>query len=188
MNGGLLMMGTRATPSQISQFAGVVKRWERWVNQISRIFNWVAGAGLVAMLLLVIGDILGIKLLAQPVPGGIEIVAFLGVVIIGFAIAWTQVLHGHIQVDIILMKLPPRVKAGVEIIISILGIVFFAILAWKTWDYGNVMLSTGEVSMTKRIPFYPFIWALAACYLVTVLVLIVEFFKAILKVGNRWTQ
>jgi TRAP-type C4-dicarboxylate transport system permease small subunit len=181
-------MGTQAAPSQISPFASTVKRWERYVNQISRVFSWIAGAGLVAMLLLVVGDIVGIKLLAQPVPGGIEIVAFLGVVVIGFAIAWTQVVHGHIQVDIIIMKLPPRARAVVDIVISLLGVVFFVILAWRTWDYGQVMLSTGEVSMTKRIPFYPFIWALAACYLVTVLVLIIELLKAILKVGNKWTQ
>jgi TRAP-type C4-dicarboxylate transport system permease small subunit len=109
-------------------------------------------------------------------------------VVIGFAIAWTQVLHGHIQVDLIIMKLPPRSKAAVEILISFLGIILFAILAWRTWDYGQVMLDTGEVSMTKRIPFYPFIWALSACYLVTVLVLIMEFIKSILKAGNRWTQ
>jgi TRAP-type C4-dicarboxylate transport system permease small subunit len=180
-------MGTQSSSSLASSGSLTVKRWEKYVNQVSRVFNWIAGVGLIVMLLLVIGDIVGIKALAQPIPGGIEIVAFLGVVVIGFAIAWTQVLHGHIQVDIIVMKLPPRAKAAVDILISILGIAFFVVLAWQTWVYGQTMLSTGEVSMTKRIPFYPFIWGLAFCYLVTVLVLVIDLCKAILKVGKRWT-
>ncbi len=135
-------MGTQTSYSRVSQTVNRVKRLDRCVNLISRVFNWIAGAGLIAMLALVIADIIGIKLLASPVPGGIEIVAFLGVVVIGFTIAWTQVLHGHIQVDLILMKLPPRSKAAVEILISFLGIILFAILAWRTWDYGQVMLDT----------------------------------------------
>jgi TRAP-type C4-dicarboxylate transport system permease small subunit len=136
----------------------------------------------------VVADIVGIKVLAHPIPGGIEITGFLGVVVIGFAIAFVQILHGHIQVDIIVMRLSPRTKAIIDSITTFFGIIFFIVLAWRSMDYGRTMLTTGEVSMTQRIPFYPFIYSLALCYLITVLVLVAEFGKSVLKAGNKWNQ
>ena len=114
--------------------------------------------------------------------------AFLGVVVTGFAVAWTQVLHGHIQVDFITMRLTPYTRVVLEVLTGFLGMAVFALLAWQSWEYGQMMRDTGEVSMTKRIPFYPFIWGLALCYLITFFVLTVEFIKSILKVGKKWNQ
>jgi len=140
------------------------------------------------MLVLVIADIIGIKVFSSPVPGAIEVVAFLGVVVIGFAIAYTQVLHGHIKVDFIVMKFPPRLRSVIDVLIQILGMALFVMLAWRSIDYAQVLQASGEVSMTQRIPFYPFIYALAFCYLITFLVLAVEFAKSLLKVGKTWSR
>jgi TRAP-type C4-dicarboxylate transport system permease small subunit len=157
---------------------------DKIINTLSQWFNRIAGAGLIAMLGLIVADIVGIKAFSHPVPGGIEVVAFLGVVVIGFAIAWTQIIHGHIQVDFLVMKIPPRPRAVIDCIVTFLGMGFFVLLAWRTWDYARILQASGEVSMTQKIPFYPFIYALAACYLVTLLVLIMDFWKSIVKVGK----
>jgi TRAP-type C4-dicarboxylate transport system permease small subunit len=181
-------MGTRVPAARISGTKKFIDLLEKYSALLSKWLYWIAGAGLIAMLVLVVGDIVGIKLLAHPIPGGIEIVALLGVVVIGFAIAFVQVLHGHIQVDFLVMKLPPRVKAAIDVLMTLLGIAFFFILAWRSWDYARTMQITGEVSMTQKIPFYPFIYGLAFCYLITFFVLLAEFGKALMKVGKRWTQ
>jgi TRAP-type C4-dicarboxylate transport system permease small subunit len=181
-------METRASSPRIPGTGGVIKNVEKYTNKVSQWLYWIAGAGLVAMLALVVADIVGIKALAHPIPGGIEITAFLGVVVIGFAIAFVQVLHGHIQVDFIVLKLPERTRTIIEAITTFLGIAFFAILAWRTLDYARSMQLSGEVSMTQKIPVYPFIYGLAVCYLATFFVLLVEFSKAIMKVGKKWTQ
>ena len=181
-------MSSQVLPVRVTKAQSFVMRLERITTLLSRWLNWVAGAGLIVMLALVIGDIVGIKILSKPVPGGIEIVAFLGVVVTGFAVAWTQVLHGHIQVDFITMRLTPYTRVILEVLTGFLGMAVFALLAWQSWEYGQMMRDTGEVSMTKRIPFYPFIWGLALCYLITFFVLTVEFIKSILKVGKKWNQ
>jgi TRAP-type C4-dicarboxylate transport system permease small subunit len=180
-------METRAPSAPAHGAENMVKHVEKYTTLLSRWFYGIAGAGLIAMLVLVVADIVGIKALASPIPGGIEITAFLGVVVIGFAIAFVQVLHGHIQADFIIMKIPPRPRAVIEVFTTFLGISFFVLLAWFTLQYGRTVQISGEVSMTQKIPFYPFIYALAACYLVTFLVLLVEFSKVIMKVGKRWT-
>jgi TRAP-type C4-dicarboxylate transport system permease small subunit len=179
-------MEIRST-ARVGRDPGVVNLVEKYLSQVSKWLYWIAGAGLIGMLALVVADIVGIKALSRPIPGGIEVTAFLGVVVVGFAIAFVQVLHGHIQVDFIIMKLPPRARAAIEILTTFLGIAFFIILAWRSLDYGRIVQTTGEVSMTQRIPFYPFIYGLAFCYLVTFLVLILELIKVVMKAGKNWT-
>jgi TRAP-type C4-dicarboxylate transport system permease small subunit len=180
-------MGTQVSAAPLKETFGTLRKLDRYVTRLNEFLYWIAGAGLIAMLVLVVADIVGIKALSHPVPGGIEVVAFLGVVVIGFAIGYVVILRGHIQVDIIIMKLSPRPRAVVEVFTTFLGIALFSILAWRTWDYAYTIQLSGQVSMTQRIPFYPFIYALAFCYLATFLLLVMKFIKAVLKAGQRWT-
>ena len=182
-------METQASERQrVAQSSSFIQKLEKYVRKISLWLNWVAGGGLVLMLLLVVGDIIGIKVFSAPIPGAIELVAFLGVVVIGFAVAYTQVLHGHINVDFIVIKFPPRVTAVIDVLMLFLGMSFFILLAWRSFDYGYILQSSGEVSMTAKLPFYPFVYGMALCFLVTFLVILVEFFKSIMKVGKIWTR
>jgi TRAP-type C4-dicarboxylate transport system permease small subunit len=179
-------MEVQVSSSQSSRLMVVINRLEKYIKTLSKFFNWIAGAGLVAMLVLVVADIIGIKIFSKPIPGGIEVTAFLGVVALGFAIAYTQVLHGHIQVDFLIMYLPARMKAILETLTILFSMILFVLLTWQSYKYGIVLRDSGEVSMTQRIPFYPFVFALAFCYLATFLVLLMDFIRAIMKVGKAW--
>jgi len=159
----------------------IIDRLERFTNSFSHWLNRLAGVGLVAMLGLVVADIVGIKLFKWPIPGGIEMVGFLGVVVVAFAIAYTQVQRGHIQVEFAVMRLPKRVQAGVAAFASLLGLALFALLAWRSYEFGRVLQATGEVSMTQGIPFYPFVYAIAFCCIPVCLLLLVEFFRSVAK-------
>lgn len=158
---------------------------ERFTTAFSYWFNWIAGVALVAMLALTVTDIIGIKVFNWPVPGAIEIVGFLGVLVIGFAIAYTQKLRGHIQVEFFVMHLPKRLRAGVNAFVSLLGIVLFAILSWRSFDYALSLQQAGEVSMTQNIPFYPFVHAIAFCCIPVCLVLVMEFIKSITETVKK---
>jgi len=165
--------------------SGKIDRFEKLANSFSRWLNWVAGAGVIAMLGLTVADIIGVKLFKYPIPGAIEIVGFLGVVVIAFAIAYTQVLRGHIQVEFFIMLLPKRVQGGIAAFVSLLGVVLFALLAGQSYDFGHALQASGEVSMTQRIPFYPFVYAIAFCCLPICLVLLGEFLKSVIKMVKK---
>jgi TRAP-type C4-dicarboxylate transport system permease small subunit len=160
-------------------------RLERFASSLSNWFNWLAGIGLVAMLGLTVADIIGIKLLSWPIPGGIEFVAFLGVVVTAFAIAYTQVLRGHIEVEFVVMRLPPRIQAAIAVFVWFLSLVLFVLLAWQSIDYGLSLQTTGTVSMTQRIPFYPFVYGIAFCCIPVCLVLVVELLKSVTRVVKK---
>jgi len=162
----------------IDRLDKIAKIFSKWVS-------WVAGLGLVSMLALTVADIIGVKLFRSPIPGAIETVAFLGVVITAFSIAYTQSQRAHIQVEFFVIRLPVRLKAGVAAFTSLLGIILFALLSWQSLDYGYTLQSAGEVSMTSRIPFYPFVYAIAFCCVPVCLVLLVEFLKSVMKAAAK---
>ncbi len=164
---------------------GKIERLEKFAHSSSHWVNWVAGVGLVAMLGLIVADIIGIKFFRHPIPGAIEMVAFLGVVVTAFAIAFTQVRRGHIQVEFFVMRLPQRAQAGVTALVSLLGIALFGLLAWQSYDFGRTLQVTGTVSMTQRIPFYPFVYAIAFCCLPICLLLVVDFLKSVTKAVKK---
>lgn len=138
-----------------------------------------------AMLSLVVADIIGIKLFNWPIPGGIEIIAFSGVVVTGFAIAFTQVLREHIQVEFVVMRLPRRAQSVIAAFVTLLGLALFVLLAWQSVEYGLSLAAKGTVSMTQRIPFYPFVHAIAFCCIPICLLLLVEFFRSVMKAVKR---
>jgi len=171
--------------------SGKIDRLERFAKSFSNWLNWVAGIGLVGMLALAVADIFGIKLAQagvpffRPIPGGIEVVAFLGVVVTGFAIAYTQVLHGHIQVEFVVMRLPRRVQGAIAAFVCLLGLTLFVLLGWQSVEYGLSLAAKGTVSMTQRIPFYPFVHAIAFCCIPVCLLLLVEFLRSVMKAVGR---
>jgi TRAP-type C4-dicarboxylate transport system permease small subunit len=130
-------------------------------------------------------DVIGIKLFNRPIPGGIEVVAFLGVVVTAFAIAYTQFLRGHIQVEFVVMRLPQRAQSVIAAFVALLGLVLFILLAWQSVEYGLSLAAKGTVSMTQRIPFYPFVHAVAFCCIPVCLLLLVEFIRSVMKAVKR---
>jgi TRAP-type C4-dicarboxylate transport system permease small subunit len=159
--------------------------FEKIVNMVSYWLNWVAGAGLVAMLALITSDIIGNKVFKSPVPGAIEFVGFFGVIVIACAIAHTQVMNGHIEVEFLVRRLSKKAQNIVTCIVSILGIALFIVLAWRSVDYGIKLQASGEVSMTQEIPFYPFVHIIAFCCIWVSLVLIVQLMKTIIQLRKR---
>jgi len=160
----------------------MIDRLERFVRSLSGWLNWVAGVALVAMLALIVADIIGAKLFKWPIPGGIEMVGFLGVVVIAFAIAHTQVVRGHIEVEFLVTRLPKKAQGIVAGLVQFLGMALFGLLAWRSYDFAHTLQVKGEVSMTQEIPFYPFVYGIAICSVAAFLVLLVQYITAVTKV------
>jgi TRAP-type C4-dicarboxylate transport system permease small subunit len=152
---------------------GKMDRLEKFAYCLSNWLSWIAGAGLVAMLVLVVTDIIAAKSFRWPIPGGIEMV--------GFSIAQTQVLHGHIEVEFLVARLPQTARKAIDSIVYLFGMVLFAVLAWKSYDFGRMLRASGEVSMTQEIPFYPFVYGIAFCSISVFLVLLVQLLRAATK-------
>jgi len=166
---------------------GFLVMLDKGIELLSKALFWIAGLALVGMLVLIVADVIGIKIFSSPVPGGIETVAFLAAVSIGFAVAQTQVMRGHVAVEFIAERFPRRLKMVMEIFTVLLCACLVGALAWYTFKYGTRLRDTGQVSMTQKIPYYPFVYGTGACFVVLLLVLTSGLVKSITKAAKTWT-
>jgi TRAP-type C4-dicarboxylate transport system permease small subunit len=161
--------------------SGKMASLEKFARTLGNWLNGIAGAGMVAMLALIVADIIAAKAFKWPIPGGIEMVGFLGVVVIAFSIAHTQILHGHIEVEFVTARLSKTAQKVLACIIYLFGMTLFVVLAWTSFNYAHSLQVSGEVSMTQEIPFYPFIYGITFCSISVFLVLLAQLFKTVVE-------
>lgn len=149
----------------------------RLTSGFSKSLNVLGAALLTLMMLLTVVDVI-LRYLGRPITGTFELMSFAGALVTGFALAQTSLDGAHVNVDILTEAVSDKGKSILEVFNRLLGLGIFLLLAWSLFDKGNDLYSTGEVSLTLRVPYYPVAYALSFCCLVECLVL----FSAILKV------
>jgi TRAP-type C4-dicarboxylate transport system permease small subunit len=143
------------------------------IGNVMTLVNYIAGAAVVAMMLLTCADIV-MRFFGRPLPGVYDLVGFLGAVSVSFALAYTSVQRGHVAVEILMEKLPQRIQFRLQSIGNLVGAVFFLFLTWQSFLYARELFDSGEVSMTVAMPIHPFVFGMSAgCGLLS-LVLIVD--------------
>ncbi len=83
---------------------------DKYIRLIANWFNWVAMLGFAAMTIITVIDVIGSKFFHFPFPGGFEITSLVAVVMIAFALPYTQSKKGHIEVELLVERLPKRVQ------------------------------------------------------------------------------
>jgi len=154
----------------------LIYRIEQWVAKAADVFNWVAAAAVAGMMMLTCTDII-LRLFRHPIPGTYEMVGFLGAIFAAFSLGYTSVNRGHIAVDFLVQKFPPRAQSLVDGINALICAVFFGFLARQCLTYAGDLKAHGEVSMTLQMPVYPFVYGIAAGCFLLALVLAVRFVK-----------
>jgi len=106
-------------------------------------------------------------------------------VAVAFAMAHTTVRMGHVAVSLVVRLFPARIQGIVESITSSLGFIFFALIAWRSVLYGHDLYTSGEVSLTLQLPFYPFVYGIGFSAAAVCLVLLTDLFKNLMKVFGK---
>lgn len=157
---------------------------EKTGNSLAKGFYGIAGAAIMAMMLLTCADVV-LRYLRMPIPGTYELVCFLGAVAVSFAMAHTANQQGHVAVSLVVRLLPKRLQGFVDAVTGTLSMVFFAVLAWRSFLYANTIRTTNEVSLTLKMPFYPFISGIGVSAVVVCLVLLPDLIRSLKKVFGR---
>jgi TRAP-type C4-dicarboxylate transport system permease small subunit len=148
------------------------------VHKLSKILNSISSVALVAIMVLTCADVV-LRIFKRPITGTYEIVGLLGAVVIGFGIPITSWIRGHIYVDFLTQKLPQERRNVVNIFTRLLGIGLFFIAGWNLIIVGMDLYHTGEVTLTRQLPFYPVAYGLAVSCFVQCFVLICDILKIV---------
>jgi len=146
------------------------------VYGLSRFINIIAGISLTFLMLLTIADVI-LRRFRIPIVGTYELVAFSGAVVIGFSLPMTSWLRQHIFVDFFIIKFSKKVQNVFNVCTRVIVIVLFAVMGWNLFKYALDLQSSGEVSLTLRIPFWPVAFGVGVCCFIQCLVLICDIVK-----------
>ncbi|MCP4756347.1 MAG: TRAP transporter small permease [Proteobacteria bacterium] len=159
----------------------MITRISKWMSKTASGANWISAAMIILMMVLTATDVV-LRYFRHPIPGTYEIVGFLSALAISFALAFTAMEKGHIAVEFLVNKLPPRMQSATDVVNNLLASVLFGLIAWQSVLHGLRLMEKGEVSATLLIPVYPFVFGVAAGSALLCLVLFFDFLKSTKKV------
>jgi TRAP-type C4-dicarboxylate transport system permease small subunit len=113
-------------------------------------FALAVGAAAIAVfaMLFVGAEVLMRYAFSAPIPGHLEGAELLMPVIVFLALSYTQSMHGHVGMDLVLDALSPRIRRFATMGTLLISIFVCAVLAWfsfkntwQLWEYDDVTMS-----------------------------------------------
>lgn len=151
---------------------------ERITHLLNRLLVFCGGMFLVGMILLTCANIV-CRAVWEPIRGTFELMGYFGAVATAAALAFTQLNHGHIAVNVLINRFSPKTCRRLNVFNNAACTLFFVMIAWQIGLKAHGFMKTGEVSETLRVIFYPFTYMVAAGCGVIALVFLVDLFQAL---------
>ena len=134
------------------------------INGFSSVINWLTTAGgkisafaVLAMALIVTGDVTSRWLFGAPTSWAMEFAGYLLVIATPLALAYTLRAGGHIRVTILVTKFPEKVQHWLRVITSILCLGYTIILGYLTWKQTAISFKFNTTSGTAtEVILWPF--------------------------------
>jgi TRAP-type C4-dicarboxylate transport system permease small subunit len=151
------------------------------IRKVSRV-SFYAGSGLLFVIMfLVTFDVTGRYLFNSPLLGNLEITEFLlaGAVLLG--LAYTQDLHGNVDLELLYNHFPKRAQKFLDILPPIIGIGLFTIVCWESGINAIEGWQKNLTSDVLRIPAWPFLLFVPVGTCLLVLVLCCQLFQSLIR-------
>jgi len=153
---------------------------DRISHYLNHILIFIAGLFMIAMIFLTCANVF-LRFVWIPVSGTFELMGYFGAVLTAFALGYTQIRRGHIAVDIVVLRFSKKTQGILNAINNVIGVVFFALVAWQISKYATTLWETGEVTETLQIIYYPFTYGVALGCGALSLVFLIDFLKLLMK-------
>ena len=128
----------------------MIRAAETVVRWFARALAFVAGVGLILMMLQTVIDVVMKNVFGAPIEGNLEIVSVYHMVALVFLpLAIVELKHEHISVDLVVRLFPLPLRRTTETLSYLISALFFGILAWQTWLDAIEAWRIGEILMTS---------------------------------------
>ena len=158
----------------------MMKYLEALNDFVNKILVILGGIAVLALMVLATGNVV-LRMFSMPYRGAYEIVSFLGAVVIAFALGFTQKTKGNIVVDILTDRFPKNVQIVIDKIADLVIMIFFGLACWQIFVWGIKIVESREVSETLKIPFHPFVFAVAIGFAMLSFTAFVDFLKKLFR-------
>jgi TRAP-type C4-dicarboxylate transport system permease small subunit len=143
-----------------------------WLDRLATVIERIAGGFLAAITLLVFASAIGRYAFAAPIPDAFDIARLM----LGVAMLWGFASVGyrgaHIKVDLVAELLPARARRWLDVVASLVLLLFTLLLAWMLLARVESAFASNESTFDLRLPVWPWlalIWlgVLASAFTIT---------------------
>jgi TRAP-type C4-dicarboxylate transport system permease small subunit len=149
---------------------------DRFLNAVTKVLNIIGGSALTFMMFLTVADV-AMRAGGHPILGTYEIVGLALALVIGFGIPKVSMDRGHVYMEFLIDKMPQNWKSIFHTFTRILCIILFLIIGYNLFSVGNEFHTSGEVSPTLKLPFFPVAYGVGVCCFIEILVFINDIIK-----------
>lgn len=128
---------------------------ERLYDRADRGAQWLAAAGialLMLMTLVLMADISTRRTLNFAILGTIDLTQLAVVLAVFFALPLAFLHESNVNVDFFTNRLPPRVLAALNCVVTLLSSALLAAILWYSFVQARIQVAQGDKSMTLGIP------------------------------------
>jgi TRAP-type C4-dicarboxylate transport system permease small subunit len=148
----------------------------RFLSLAGKVLNVIGGSALTFMMFLTVADVI-MRAFGRPILGTYEIVGLSLALVIGFGIPKVSMDRGHVYMEFVVDKLPKNWKSIMHTFTRVLCIILFIIIGYNLFSVGNEFHTSGEVSPTLKLPFFPVAYGVGVCCFIECLVFINDIIK-----------
>jgi TRAP-type C4-dicarboxylate transport system permease small subunit len=139
----------------------MIKTIIKKLGSLSSLLGHAGGYILFGMMLLTVCDVIGRYIFNSPITGAYEVTETMMVTIVFFFIAYTQAEKGHIAVDLILIRLPNKIRVIIEVITHVLSLCIFLLIVWMNILRWLELMHRNEHTPIIHLPISPFVLIVA---------------------------
>ena len=145
---------------------------------------WMAlfsGACLLVIMLIMFVDVIGRYLFGMPLTFSVELVELLMGCVITFSLAYTTIVRGHIQVDILNQFIGQMPKQVLLILTDFATMCFLLAASWQLLRKAKSNMSDGSYTQILEWSAHPWLYLMSAAVFFSVLVVMHQIYKLIFR-------
>jgi tripartite ATP-independent transporter DctM subunit len=133
-----------------------IDRLRKFIELFSHWCSIAGGVTLLGMMFLIVAEVTLRSLLKRPIPGTIEMVQVMLIIVLYSGMGALGLKKDHIRVDILLDKFPPLAKQVITICAELVSLGIISILAWQNFVQASFLKSSGYLTGLLKLPTWPF--------------------------------
>ncbi|MDR1874536.1 MAG: TRAP transporter small permease subunit [Synergistaceae bacterium] len=132
-----------------------MKTLRLYVERFNLATGYLCGLGILAMGLILAYEVVCRYFFEAPTIWAQETAGYLFMWTMLAGSAYTLMQGKHVRIDLIFEHLPRKVQCKVDVLTSLVGVAFCAMVSWQAWEMVSASLRFGKVSATLlRVPMW----------------------------------
>lgn len=161
-----------------------IKKIGSITGKVTKGVGWISFVCVLAMMLVNVADVCMNKIFHNPILGTYEITQYLLLSSVFCAFAYAQTKKTHINMTIIIVHFPAKLRFIIFTLMNVLSVVISAMLCYAAFGYALSAMAINKVSEVLYFPIYPFYFIESLAMAVFTIALIYDTVLSALAIGK----